>query len=51
MLTSPDVDQTAVSRADVAAVAAAVLADDATVGRTIGFRNGATPIAEALPAS
>ena len=37
-----------VSRADVAAVAAAVLADDGTVGRTIPFGNGATPIAEAL---
>jgi len=37
-----------VSRADVAAVAAAVLADDATVGRTIEFNNGDTPIAEAL---
>lgn len=32
-----------VSRADVAAVAAAVLAEEATIGRTIGFRNGATP--------
>lgn len=37
-----------VSRADVAAVAAAVLADDSTVGRTIPFGNGATPIAEAV---
>lgn len=38
----------AVSRADVAAVIAAVLADDSTRGRTIRFRNGATPIAEAI---
>ena len=37
-----------VSRADVAAVAAAVLADDSTVGRTIPFGNGGTPIAEAV---
>jgi uncharacterized protein YbjT (DUF2867 family) len=40
-----------VSRADVAAVAAAVLADDSTVGRTIGFGNGRTPITEAVSAS
>lgn len=39
-----------VSRADVAAVAAAVLADDGTVGRTIPFGNGATPISDALAA-
>ncbi|OBG60673.1 SDR family oxidoreductase [Mycobacterium sp. E735] len=37
-----------VSRADVALVAAAALADDETVGRTIDFNNGDTPIAEAL---
>lgn len=37
-----------VSRADVAAVIAAVLADDSTKGRTIRFRNGATPITEAI---
>lgn len=37
-----------VSRADVAAVAAAVLAENSTRGRTIGFRNGSTPIANAL---
>jgi len=37
-----------VSRADVAAVAAAVLADDATVGRVIPFNTGSTPISEAL---
>jgi uncharacterized protein YbjT (DUF2867 family) len=37
-----------VSRADVAAVAAAVLTDDSTVGQTIPFGNGGTPIAEAV---
>ena len=37
-----------VSRADVALVAAAALADDSTIGRTIEFNNGDTPIAEAL---
>lgn len=37
-----------VSRADVAQVAAAALADDATIGRTIEFNNGDVPIAEAL---
>jgi uncharacterized protein YbjT (DUF2867 family) len=37
-----------VSRADVALVVAAALADDSTVGRTIEFNNGDTPIAEAL---
>ncbi|HEV6951837.1 MAG TPA: NAD(P)H-binding protein [Promicromonospora sp.] len=40
-----------VTRADVAAVAAAVLADDGTIGRTIAFGNGSTPIAEALAQS
>jgi uncharacterized protein YbjT (DUF2867 family) len=39
-----------VSRADVAGVIAAVLADDSTVGRTIAFGNGGTPIAEAITA-
>ncbi|WP_369369792.1 SDR family oxidoreductase [Promicromonospora sp. Populi] len=39
-----------VSRADVAAVAAAVLADDSTIGRTIEFGNGTTPIADAVAA-
>ncbi|BDV30440.1 NAD(P)H-binding protein [Microbacterium terricola] len=38
----------AVSRADVAAVTAAALAEPATVGRTIRFGAGSTPIAEAL---
>ena len=37
-----------VSRADVALVAAAVLRDDSTSGRTIDFNNGDLPIAEAL---
>jgi uncharacterized protein YbjT (DUF2867 family) len=40
--------ENSVSRADVAAVVAAVLADDSTVGRTITFRNGATPNSEAV---
>ncbi|WP_438353153.1 NAD(P)H-binding protein [Microbacterium sp. CJ88] len=39
-----------VSRADVAAVVAASLADDSTVGRTIRFNAGETLIAEALRA-
>lgn len=37
-----------VSRADVAAVAAATLADDRTIGRTIRFNTGGTPISEAI---
>lgn len=37
-----------VSREDVAMVAAAVLADDATIGRTIEFNSGDVPIADAL---
>jgi uncharacterized protein YbjT (DUF2867 family) len=37
-----------VSRADVALVAAAALADDSTVRRTIEFNNGDVPIADAL---
>ncbi len=37
-----------VSRADVALVAAAALADDSTSRRTIEFNNGDIPIAEAL---
>src|SRR5437588_7481363 len=36
-----------VSRADVALVVAAALADDSTIGRTIDFNNGDAPIAEA----
>jgi uncharacterized protein YbjT (DUF2867 family) len=38
----------AVSRADIALVAATALADDSTIGRTIDFNNGDVPIAEAL---
>ncbi|MCR2763482.1 NAD(P)H-binding protein [Microbacterium sp. zg.B48] len=41
-------ESTSVSRADVAAVVAASLHEDATIGRTIRFNNGRTPIAEAL---
>ena len=37
-----------VSRGDVAAVAAAVLAADSTIGRTIAFGTGNTPIAQAV---
>jgi uncharacterized protein YbjT (DUF2867 family) len=37
-----------VSRADVALVAAAALADDSTIGRTIDFNNGDVAIADAL---
>ncbi|WP_127475372.1 SDR family oxidoreductase [Microbacterium sulfonylureivorans] len=37
-----------VTRADVAAVVAAVIDDDSTVGRSIRFGNGSVPIAEAL---
>ena len=37
-----------VSRADVALVVAAALADDATIGRTIEFNSGDIPIAAAL---
>jgi len=39
-----------VTRADVAAVAAAVLADPSTSRRTIPFGNGETPIADAIRA-
>lgn len=38
----------AVSRGDVAAVAAAALEDDRTIGKRIAFGNGDTPIPEAL---
>jgi len=48
VVTHEDPGDNAVTRADVAAVVAAVLLDEGTVGRTIGFRNGTTPIAEAL---
>ena len=46
--TAPGVDSRTVSRADVAAVVQAVLADPATVRRTIDFNNGDVPIADAL---
>ncbi|KZE91847.1 NAD(P)H-binding protein [Microbacterium sp. TNHR37B] len=39
-----------VSRADVAAVIAAVIGEPTASGRTISFNNGATPIAEAVRA-
>ncbi|HEU4567723.1 MAG TPA: SDR family oxidoreductase [Marmoricola sp.] len=48
VVAAPDGGDTSVSRADVAAVVAAVLRDDTTTGRTIPFRNGSTPIAEAI---
>ncbi|MCK0113962.1 NAD(P)H-binding protein [Ornithinimicrobium sp. F0845] len=41
-------DGTSVSREDVAAVIAAVLADDTTIGRALEFVGGSQPIAEAL---
>ena len=41
----------AVSREDVALVAAAALSDDSTIHRTIDFNNGDLPIAEALATS
>ncbi|MDJ1113020.1 NAD(P)H-binding protein [Microbacterium dauci] len=39
-----------VSRADVAAVVAASVDDDSTIGRTISFNSGDVPIAEAIRA-
>lgn len=48
-IVTPDEEgDSATTRADVAAVVAATLLEDNTIGRTIGFRNGARPIAEAL---
>ncbi|MBE7325333.1 SDR family oxidoreductase [Nocardioides sp. Y6] len=44
----PDDGNTSVSRGDVALMTAAVLAEDATANRTIAFRNGGTPIDEAV---
>jgi uncharacterized protein YbjT (DUF2867 family) len=41
-------EKDSVSRADVALVVAAALADDSTIGRTIEFNNGDVPIAAAL---
>jgi uncharacterized protein YbjT (DUF2867 family) len=43
-----DVAKGRVSREDTALVVAAALVDDGTIGRTIEFNNGDTPIAEAL---
>ena len=43
-----DLDRGDVTRADVAAVVAAVLADDATVGRQWVLVGGTTPIPEAI---
>lgn len=43
-------DSRTVARADVAAVISAALAAPSTVGRTIEFNTGATPIAEAIGA-
>ena len=40
-----------VPRADVAATIAAVLRDDSTIGKTIAFNRGNTPIGEAVAAS
>ncbi|QLD11134.1 SDR family oxidoreductase [Microbacterium oleivorans] len=40
--------EASVSRGDVAAVIAAVLAEPATIGRTLEFTGGDTPIAEAI---
>ncbi|WP_017935938.1 NAD(P)H-binding protein [Nocardioides sp. Iso805N] len=51
IVTPDDQGDSATTRSDVAAVVAATLLEDSTVGRTIGFRNGATPIAEALRGS
>lgn len=46
--TGPSVTGGEVSRDNVAAVAAAALADDRTIGATIEFNDGDTPIAQAL---
>ena len=43
-------DGAPVSRGNVALVVAAALADSGTIGRTIEFRDGDTPIAEAIQA-
>ncbi|MGV0656391.1 SDR family oxidoreductase [Mycolicibacterium thermoresistibile] len=46
----PEAAKGEVTREDVALVAAACLADDGTIRRTIEFNNGDTPIAEAIRA-
>lgn len=43
-------ESASVARADVANVIAATLADASTIGRTISFNTGETPIAEAIAA-
>lgn len=48
--TGAGIEAGSVTRDDVAAVAAAVLARPATIGQTIRFNNGPVPIATALPA-
>lgn len=48
--TRADADKTQASRGNVAQVIAACLTEDATIGRTIDFNDGETPIAEALRA-
>ncbi|GAA4765663.1 NAD(P)H-binding protein [Microbacterium gilvum] len=48
LIETADPGEGRVSRADVAAVAAAVLADPRTSRRTIAFGSGSTPIADAL---
>lgn len=44
-------DKSSVSREDVAAVVSAVLEDESTIGNTLEFVGGDTPIAEALSTS
>jgi uncharacterized protein YbjT (DUF2867 family) len=48
LITTTPADRGHVPRADVAAVVARTLAEDATIGRTIRFGGGQTRIAEAL---
>ena len=49
-ISTTDEASQSVSRADVAEVIAATLADDGTIRRTIRFNSGDTPVAEALKA-
>ncbi len=46
--TDPSAAKGTVTREDVALVVAATLADPSTIGRTIEFNNGDTPIADAI---
>lgn len=48
LIETADPGEGRVTRADVAAVAAAALQDPSTIGRTIAFGNGSVPIAEAI---